>query len=59
MTIVRRVMAAIATKARVDSGFEGYYSRLVRAGQDGVPSAREARMDLDGLRMREMAHRYL
>lgn len=59
MTIVRWLMAAIATKARVDSGFEGYYSRLVRAGQDGVPSAREARMDLNDLRVRDMAHRYL
>lgn len=59
MTVVRRIMAAIATKGRVDSGFEGYYSRLVRAGQDGVPSAREARMDLNGLRARDMAHRYL
>lgn len=59
MTIVRRIMGALLTGTRRDSGFEGYYSRLVGAGQDGVPSAREARLDLYDMRVHSLTYRYL
>lgn len=59
MTVVRRIVAALRQQTRVDAGFTSYYSRLLRAGDDGVPSAHEARQDLNEMRVRNMAHRYL
>ena len=59
MTILRRIVRAIRPSIGGDSNFDGYYSRLIASGTTGVPSAQEARQDLDEMRSANMVHRYL
>ena len=59
MTILRRIVRAITPSMSGDPNFDGYYSRLIASGTTGVPSAQEARQDLDEMRSASMAHRYL
>ena len=59
MTILQRIVRAIKPNFGGDPNFDGYYSRLIASGTTGVPSAQEARQDLDEMRSASMAHRYL
>ena len=59
MTILRRIVRAIKPSIGGDPNFDGYYSRLITSGTTGVPSAQEARQDLDEMRSANMVHRYL
>jgi hypothetical protein len=59
MTILRRIVRAIKPSIGGDPNFDGYYSRLIASGTTGVPSAHEARQDLDEMRSVSMVHRYL
>ena len=59
MTMLRRIVRAIKPGITGDAGFEDYYSRLIASGTSGVPNAREARRDLDGMRSASMIYRYL
>ena len=59
MTILRRIVRAIKPNIGGDPNFDGYYSRLIASGTTGVPSAHEARQDLDEMRSVGMMHRYL
>lgn len=59
MTVLQRIVRVIAPRRGFDPTFEGYYSRLLRGGAAGVPSAREAQRDLADMRERNVLHRYL
>jgi hypothetical protein len=59
MTILRRIVRAITPSMSGDPNFDGYYSRLIASGTTGVPSAHEARKDLNEMRSVNMVHRYL
>ncbi len=59
MTILRRIVRAIKPSIGGDANFDGYYSRLIASGTTGVPSAHEARQDLDEMRAANTAHLYL
>ena len=59
MTILRRIVRAIKPNFGGDPNFDGYYRRLIASGTTGVPSAHEARQDLDEMRAAHLAHRYL
>jgi hypothetical protein len=59
MTVLQRIVHAIAPRHKFDATFEGYYSRLLRSGATGVPSAREAQQDLADMRERNVLHRYI
>lgn len=60
MTVLQRIVRALKPRTQTDLEFESYYSRLLRSGSVGVPSAREAQQDLWRMRVQDMtAHRYL
>jgi hypothetical protein len=59
MTILRQLLRAFKPSARYDVGFENYYARLARSGDQGIPTASEARQDLRAARSQAMTYRYL
>ncbi len=58
MTVLRRIMAAMVPSARLDAGFEQYYSKLVsaNAGDGGLPTAQEAQRDLRAALDRQLSY---
>lgn len=51
MTMFMRLMRAVKPNGGRRSNFENYYSKLLdsRIGDSGLPSAREAQRDLEGV----------
>ena len=48
MTVLRRIMLAMTPSAKLNMGFEQYYSKLLSSstGESGLPTAQEAQRDL-------------
>ena len=59
MTMLRQLLRALKPSARYDVGFENYYARLAGTGDEGIPTASEARQDLREARSQAMIYRYL
>ncbi len=48
MTILQRLMRAMAPNTKLNAGFEQYYSKLLTSshGDSGMPTASEAQRDM-------------
>jgi hypothetical protein len=61
MTILQRIARAMEPHAGADAEFEQYYGRVLHdsAGSEGLPSAREARWDLEQARRQRTTYPWL
>jgi hypothetical protein len=56
MTILQRIMRAVKSSGGLNQNLENYYSNLLstRVGDTGLPSASEARQDMEAVLLKPM-----